>query len=80
VSKSITALKQKALDMRGIKGVTRLTLGPESNRSGFGAQKDISIRGVDQRAALFGEVNFKITDHLKMTTNPPKHSSTERSL
>lgn len=52
VSQSVTALNQKALDARGVKGIadiTRLTPGIELNPNGFGTQADISIRGISSQ-------------------------------
>ncbi|MDR3508152.1 MAG: TonB-dependent receptor [Caulobacteraceae bacterium] len=52
VSQSVTALNEKALDVRGIKGVadiSRLTPGIELNPNGFGSQADISIRGISSQ-------------------------------
>jgi len=52
VAQSITALNEKALDARGVKGIeslTRLTPGIEFNANGFGTQADIAIRGVDSQ-------------------------------
>jgi iron complex outermembrane receptor protein len=52
VSQSITALNEKALDVRGIKGIAdivRMTPGIELNPNGFGTQADISIRGISSQ-------------------------------
>ena len=52
VAQSITALNEKSLDVRGIKGIsdiTRLTPGIELNPNGFGTQADISIRGISSQ-------------------------------
>ena len=52
VAQSITALNEKALDVRGIKDIqdiTRLTPGIEFNPNGFGSQADISIRGISSQ-------------------------------
>jgi iron complex outermembrane receptor protein len=52
VPQSITALNERQLDVRGIKGIadiTRLTPGIEFNANGFGSQADISIRGISSQ-------------------------------
>jgi iron complex outermembrane recepter protein len=52
VPQSVTALNEKALDARGVKGIadiTRMTPGIELNPNGFGTQADISIRGISSQ-------------------------------
>lgn len=49
---SITALNERALDVRGVKDmadITRVTPGIELNPNGFGTQADISIRGISSQ-------------------------------
>jgi outer membrane receptor protein involved in Fe transport len=52
VSQSVVALSEKALDVRGIKGISdisRMTPGVELNPNGFGTQSNIAIRGVSSQ-------------------------------
>ncbi len=52
VSASVVALNEKALDVRGIKGIdqiSQMTPGVTLNPNGFGTQSDISIRGIDSQ-------------------------------
>ena len=52
VSASVVALSEKALDVRGVKGISdisRMTPGVQLNQNGFGTQSDIAIRGIDSQ-------------------------------
>jgi iron complex outermembrane recepter protein len=52
VAASVEAFNEKALDVRGVKGmdqISQLTPGLSLNANGFGTQTDISIRGVDSQ-------------------------------
>ena len=52
ISQSVVALNEKALDIRGVKGIediSSLTPGIQFNANGFGTQADIAIRGIDSQ-------------------------------
>ncbi|QUD86573.1 TonB-dependent receptor [Phenylobacterium montanum] len=77
VSASVVALNEKALDVRGIKGIdqiSQMTPGVTLNPNGFGTQSDISIRGVD---SLVGAATTGIyVDDTPIMTRVVGYSST----
>ncbi|KUR74582.1 TonB-dependent receptor [Novosphingobium sp. Fuku2-ISO-50] len=52
IAQSVSAMNEKALDQRGIKGIadiSTMTPGVTLNPNGFGSQADISIRGISSQ-------------------------------
>jgi len=52
IAQSVSAMNEKALDQRGIKGIadiSAMTPGVTLNPNGFGSQADISIRGISSQ-------------------------------